>query len=78
MWSRRGSYVSDKLLRFDFSHYAKVTPEEIRQVERIVTDAIRKDITRQEYREVPLRQRDGGIVSLERSMVKMRVIQYGD
>lgn len=34
---QKGSYVSEKLLRFDFSHYAKLTREEIRAVERMVT-----------------------------------------
>lgn len=35
---QKGSYVSE-LLRFDFSHYAKLTREEIRAVERMVTES---------------------------------------
>jgi alanyl-tRNA synthetase len=51
---QRGSLVNDQLLRFDFSHYAKLSPETIRQVEHIVNQKIRANIPLQEQRQVPL------------------------
>jgi alanyl-tRNA synthetase len=51
---QRGSMVSDKVLRFDFSHFARMTPEEIRQVERRVNEKIRENIPLQERRNVPM------------------------
>ena len=51
---QRGSLVNDRLLRFDFSHYAKLNPETIRQVEHIVNQKIRANIPLEEQRQVPL------------------------
>ena len=42
--SQKGSLVNDEHLRFDFSHFSKVTDEELQQVEEIVNDKIRKNI----------------------------------
>lgn len=53
---QKGSYVSPNLLRFDFSHFAKMTPEEIRQVERRVTAGIRSDYPIEEHRHVPIEE----------------------
>jgi alanyl-tRNA synthetase len=53
---QKGSLVSDKALRFDFSHYAKVTEEELDQIERIVNRKIREDIALDEKRNVPLEE----------------------
>jgi alanyl-tRNA synthetase len=53
---QKGSYVSPELLRFDFSHFGKMTPEEIREVERRVTAKIRSDFPVEEHRHVPIEE----------------------
>ncbi len=53
---QRGSLVNDEVLRFDFSHNAKMTDEEIIEVERIVNEKIRENIALQEDREVPFKE----------------------
>ena len=51
---QRGSLVNEHLLRFDFSHYAKVSPEALRQIEHMVNQKIRANILLQEQRHVTL------------------------
>jgi alanyl-tRNA synthetase len=51
---QRGSLVNDQRLRFDFSHFARMTREEIRRVEELVNEKIRKDIAIDERRHVPI------------------------
>ena len=51
---QKGSYVSPSVLRFDFSHFQKLTDKEIREVERYVTGKIRENIIREEMRHVPI------------------------
>jgi len=77
---QKGSYVSPDTLRFDFSHYQKVTDEEIRKVERIVNDMIRHDIPLQERRDLPIEEaRKIGAIALfgEKYGDKVRVVQFG-
>lgn len=51
---QRGSLVNDKFLRFDFSHFAKVTAEELEKIEEIVNAKIRENVALDEKRNVPL------------------------
>ena len=53
---QRGSLVTDKVLRFDFSHFAKMTDEEIAEVERLVNEKIREDIQLNEKRNIPIEE----------------------
>jgi alanyl-tRNA synthetase len=53
---QRGSLVSENLLRFDFSHFQKMTREELAQVEDLVNQKIRADISLQEQRQLPIEE----------------------
>ena len=77
---QKGSYVSADTLRFDFSHYQKVTDEELRQVERMVNQMIREDIPLDEHRNMPLDEaREMGAIALfgEKYGDKVRVVRFG-
>ena len=77
---QRGSFVSPDLLRFDFSHFQKLTPEEIEQVERLANKAVRRAIPRDEHRCVPIdKAREMGAMALfgEKYGDEVRVIRYG-
>ncbi len=77
---QRGSFVSPDVLRFDFSHFQKVTPEELRKVERIANERVRKAISRDEHRNVPIEKaREMGAMALfgEKYGDEVRVIRYG-
>ncbi|TYZ08414.1 alanine--tRNA ligase [Hymenobacter lutimineralis] len=52
--AQKGSLVNEKLLRFDFSHFTKVTDDQLRQVETIVNQRIRQQIPLDERRNVPI------------------------
>lgn len=77
---QRGSYVSPDILRFDFSHFQKVTPEELRKVEHLANAKVRQAIARDERRNVPIAEaRSLGAMALfgEKYGEEVRVIKYG-
>ncbi len=78
---QKGSFVSPDILRFDFSHFQKLTPEQISEVEKLVNIEIRKALPLDEHREVPIdKARDMGAMALfgEKYGDKVRVIRFGD
>jgi alanyl-tRNA synthetase len=63
--AQKGSYVGPDALRFDFSHFSKVTDEQLAEVERIVNEKIRQDIPLDEQRNLPIAQaKDMGATAL--------------
>ncbi|MDE6628713.1 MAG: alanine--tRNA ligase [Muribaculaceae bacterium] len=77
---QKGSYVSPELLRFDFSHFQKVTPEELRKVEHLANRKVREAIALDEHRCVPIDEAKAmGAMALfgEKYGDEVRVIRYG-
>lgn len=77
---QKGSFVSSEVLRFDFSHFSKVTAEELREVEMLVNVKIRKDLQREEYRDLPIEKAKAmGAMALfgEKYGDEVRVLKYG-
>ena len=77
---QKGSYVSPEALRFDFSHFQKVTDEEIRQVEKLVSEKIRANYQLEEHRNMPIAQAQAlGAMALfgEKYGEEVRVVKYG-
>ncbi len=78
---QKGSYVSPGMLRFDFSHFQKVTPEELRKAERIANANVRKAIALDEHRHMPIAEAlEMGAMALfgEKYGEEVRVVRYGD
>ena len=77
---QKGSFVSPDMLRFDFSHFQKVTPEELRRVEHLANSYVRQAIARDEHRNVPIaKAKELGAMALfgEKYGDEVRVIKYG-
>ena len=77
---QKGSFVSPDTLRFDFSHFEKVSDEQLRQVERLVNDMIRQDLPRDEHRDMPMEEaKKLGAIALfgEKYGDRVRVMRFG-
>ena len=77
---QKGSLVNSDHLRFDFSHFQKMTDEEIEQVETLVNEKIRDNTSREENREMPMEKaKDLGAMMLfgEKYGESVRVIKFG-
>ncbi|MBR5491789.1 MAG: alanine--tRNA ligase [Alistipes sp.] len=78
---QKGSMVTPQGLRFDFSHFQKVTSDELREVERLVNKLIRENYPREEMREATMEEANAmGAIALfgEKYGDKVRVIKFGD
>ena len=77
---QKGSYVSPQFLRFDFSHFQKMTDEEIQKVERHANKKVREAIELEEFRNMPIaKAKELGAMALfgEKYGEEVRVIKYG-
>ena len=77
---QKGSLVTPDSLRFDFSHFQKVTPEQIREVEHLVNAKIRENVPLTEYRNLPIEKaQELGAIALfgEKYGDEVRVVQFG-
>jgi len=78
---QKGSLVTDKGLRFDFSHFEKVTAEQLREVEHLINSRIRENIPLQEFRDTPIEEaKQLGAIALfgEKYGDKVRVVKFGN
>ena len=78
---QRGSWVGPDSLRFDFSHFQKLTPDEIKRVERLANSRVRAAIPLDEHRHMPIAEaREMGAMALfgEKYGEDVRVVRYGD
>ena len=76
---QRGSLVSPKVLRFDFSHFSKVTDDQIQEIEQLVNSKIRENINREVHDQVPIEEaKEMGAMALfgEKYGDKVRVISF--
>ena len=78
---QKGSFVGPDYFRFDFSHFAKVTDEELRKVEHRVNELIRADYPLQEKRDATMEEANAmGAIALfgEKYGDRVRVVRFGD
>ncbi|MCD8410280.1 alanine--tRNA ligase [Tenacibaculum finnmarkense] len=77
---QKGSLVSPKHLRFDFSHFSKVTSDELQEIEDFVNARIRENLSLVEQRNIPMQQAiDQGAIALfgEKYGDAVRAIKFG-
>ena len=78
--AQKGSLVAPDYLRFDFSHFERVTPDVLRRIEQRVNDVIQRNFTRQEERNVPVEEalaRGATALFGEKYGDRVRVITFG-
>jgi alanyl-tRNA synthetase len=78
---QKGSFVNSERLRFDFSHFSKMSKEEIHKVEKMVNNFIRQNITTNDLRCIPITEAETmGAMALfgEKYGDMVRVVQFGD
>jgi len=78
---QKGSFVAPGYFRFDFSHFEKIAPEKLKEVERMVNRLIRQDFHKEEFRDLPIEEaRAKGAMALfgEKYGNKVRCIKFGD
>lgn len=76
-----GSYVGPDRLRFDFTHYAKLSPSEIKDIEVLVNDELRKNIQLQHHRNIPFEtaKKMGALMFFgDKYGDKVNIVQFGD
>ena len=79
--AQKGSLVNDQYLRFDFSHFSKVTTEELKRIETLVNKKIKASIALDEHRDLPFDEAiNQGAMALfgEKYGEKVRLICFGD
>ena len=77
---QKGSFVEDTRLRFDFSHFSKLTDEELKTVECKVNERIRSNILLEDFRQIPISEAENmGAMALfgEKYGENVRVVKYG-
>ena len=78
---QKGSLVNEKYLRFDFSHFSKVTAEELKEIETRVNQVISANLPLVEHRSIPMQEAlDRGAMALfgEKYGDSVRMIEFGD
>ncbi len=78
---QKGSYVGPDYLRFDFSHFSKLSEEELAQIETQVNERIKENIALEEHREIPMAEAiEKGAIALfgEKYGDRVRMIQFGN
>jgi len=77
---QKGSFVCEDYLRFDFSHFGKITEEELEKVENQINEKIQSNIDLKEYRNIPIQEAlDRGATALfgEKYGENVRLIEFG-